>query len=73
MQEIIAEKGMGFGRISPLRTIATMEVGETWNTNTETVQLSSLRAAASRYGMLVGKRFSITTGTGIDITVTRVI
>lgn len=73
MQEIIAEKGMGFGRISPLRTIATMEVGETWNTNTDTVQLSTLRTAASRYGMLAGKRFSVAVGAGSDIVVTRVL
>lgn len=73
MQEIIAEKGMGFGRISPLRTIATMEVGETWNTNTDTVQLSTLRTAASRYGMLAGKRFSVAAGAGSDIVVTRVL
>ncbi len=73
MQEIIAEKGMGFGRISPRRTLATMEVGETWSTNTDAVQLSSLRTAASRYGMLAGKRFNITAGTGDNITVTRIV
>ena len=73
MQEVIADKGMAYGRVSPLRTIATMEVGETWVTATEAVNPASLRVAASRYGTLTGKRFSIYVNVTGDIEVKRVL
>jgi len=71
MQEIIADKGMGFGRVSVLRTLATMQAGETWNTTAGTVNVQTIRSAASRYGSLSGTRFSISTQ-GDDIKVTRI-
>ena len=71
MQEIIADKGMGYGRVSVIRTLATMQPGETWNTKADAVNLQTIRSAASRYGFMSGRRFSISTLEN-DIKVTRV-
>ena len=73
MQEIIADKGQAFGRISPLRTLATMEVKEIWRTTAETVRPNSLRAAASRLGRDTGRFFAVRMDSYENITVTRIL
>lgn len=47
------------GRISPIRTLRTMETGEVWETNTGEANFCSLRVICSRYGATTGKFFSV--------------
>lgn len=50
---------MHAGRISVLNTISTMEVGETWTTNMDEVQLPYAQVCCSRYGFFNDKRFTV--------------
>lgn len=67
-------KGQNTGRISPLMTIATMEVNETWETSREEVNYDTLRFTCSYYGRTSGKFFSVSSPVESEglITVTRI-
>ena len=47
------------GRISPIRTLRTMEPGESWEISRHDVNFLALRVSASRYGASAGKFFSV--------------
>lgn len=51
--------GKAAGKISVLRTIATMEPGEQWETNEQEVLLAYAQQCCSKYGRLSGKSFTV--------------
>jgi hypothetical protein len=74
MEIIRHTTGPHVGAISVVRTIATMAPGDTWNTHSGEVQLAYAQVACSRYGILTGRRYSVSsprTAEG-EITITRV-
>lgn len=60
------------GRISPIRTIRTMEVDEVWEPSKVEVNFLALRVTCSRYGAQSGKFFSVSATDPDVITVVRV-
>ena len=59
MEIVYHTTGTHRGAVSVLNTIATMEVGETWQTNSSEVQLAYVQVCCSRYGWNTGKRFTV--------------
>lgn len=47
------------GKIAVIKTLRTMEVGETWEPSKNDVNFLALRVSASRYGASAGKFFSV--------------
>ena len=74
MEVKYSTKGPNTGRISPLRTIATMAVDEVWETSREDVNYDSLRFTCSYYGRTSGKFFNVSSPVESEglITVTRI-
>lgn len=50
------------GQISVLKTIESMEVGESWHTNMQEVKLTYAQACTSRYGFFSGRRYTVNGG-----------
>ena len=59
MEIIKHNTGKDAGRISVLRTIATMAPGESWAVEEGLVVLEYVRNACSRYGHLSGKTYTV--------------
>lgn len=65
--------GKDEGRISVLRTIATMEPGDQWHISTGDVQLAYAQVCCSRYARMTGKSFTVNSPAALqgDIIITR--
>lgn len=59
MEVITHSTGKDAGRVSVLRTIATMDPGETWSVQEGLTTAEYARNACSRYGRLSGKSFTV--------------
>lgn len=58
MKEVIATKGMGYGKVSPKNSLLTMEPGDCWVIDKAAINIGSLRSAASRMSA-PDRRFSV--------------
>lgn len=66
MEVKLTEKGKNTGRVSVIRTIATMEIGEVWALQADGNPIANVRVNCSRYGQLSGKFFNVSpTSTGM--------
>lgn len=59
MEVRLTEKGKNTGKVSVIRTIATMEVGEIWALDCGLSPIENVRVNCSRYGQLSGKFFNV--------------
>lgn len=59
MEVINHVKGRNIGRISILRTLATMGPGESWETSETEIDLLDARVLCSRYGRKTGRSFTV--------------
>lgn len=59
MQIIKHTSGKAIGRISVLRSIATMEVGEAWTIAPDETTLPYAQTCCSKYGSMAGKQFHV--------------
>ena len=74
MEILLTEKGKNKGRISVTRTLITLAVGESWETNTNEVDLGYLRVACHNIGRRMSREFSVsnTLDMGNIIVITRI-
>lgn len=74
MKIITNNKGKAIGKISVLRTIATMQPGEKWHIAAGEAPLNSVQVSCSRYARISGKQYHVSSPAALEgaIIITRI-